>query len=99
MKTKSVAIILGIFLCGTAWAEWVPYGKNVDGGNMYYDADRISKMPNGNIIVWLKSRSTSYNLPNGMIKLWNQLVRKRFIPTTRNNIIRGLFSYDRKMDL
>jgi len=56
MKAKAIAIMLGIFLCGTAQAKWMQYGTSPDGNAQYYDPDRISRMPNGDIIVWHKQR-------------------------------------------
>jgi len=53
MKTKVIAIMLGIFLCETAQAEWVEFGTSNE-GLLYYDSKRIVYMLDEKVAIWGK---------------------------------------------
>jgi hypothetical protein len=88
MKTETIAIMLGILLCGTAQAEWVQYG-NHDGSNMYYDPARISKMPNGNVVVWHKQRYSDLQLGriNIVASVRNKAIREKKLQMEHQELI------------
>ena len=50
MKTKAIAIMLGISLCGFAQAEWVKFGTNNE-GSLYYDSESIIYMLDGKVSI------------------------------------------------
>ena len=50
MKTKTIAIMLGISLCGFAQAEWVKFGTNNE-GSLYYDSERIVYLLDGKVSI------------------------------------------------
>jgi len=50
MKTKAIAIILGILLCRSAQAEWVKFGTNNE-GSLYYDSESIVYMLGGKVSI------------------------------------------------
>jgi len=54
MKTKAIAIMLGIFLCGTAHGEWVQF-ISYNGSPVYFDPDRIMLKLDGKVAVWQKA--------------------------------------------
>jgi len=54
MKTKAIAIMLGIFLCGTAQGEWVQFSSH-NGSPVYFDPDRIMLKLEGKVAVWQKA--------------------------------------------
>jgi len=50
MKTKTIAIMLGILLCRSAQAEWVKFGTNNE-GSLYYDSESIVYMLDGKVSI------------------------------------------------
>ncbi len=50
MKTKTIAIMLGILLCRSAQAEWVKFGTNNE-GSLYYDSESIVYMLGGKVSI------------------------------------------------
>ena len=63
MKTIAIAILVVIFLCGTAQAEWVAYATWKTGAT-YYDPDRIIHLSNNKANVWKKYKYTSEEIDN-----------------------------------
>ena len=54
MKTKAIAIMLGIFLCGTAQGEWVQF-SSYNGSPVYFDPDHIILRLDSKVVVWQKA--------------------------------------------
>jgi len=54
MKTKVIAIMLGIFLCGTAQGEWVQFASYY-GSPVYFDPDHIILRLDSKVAVWQKA--------------------------------------------
>ena len=54
MKTKAIAVMLGIFLCGTAQGEWVQFAS-YNGSPVYFDADHIIFRLDSKVAVWQKA--------------------------------------------
>ena len=50
MKTKAIAIMVGILLCRSAQAEWVKFGTNNE-GSLYYDSESIVYMLDGKVSI------------------------------------------------
>ncbi len=61
MKTKTITIMLGIFLCGTAQGEWVQF-ISYNGSPIYFDPDRIMLKLDGKVAVLsLQPRPKNYS--------------------------------------
>ena len=54
MKTKAIAVMLGIFLCGTAQGEWVQF-SSYNGSPVYFDPDHIILRLDSKVAVWQKA--------------------------------------------
>jgi len=54
MKTKAIAVMLGIFLCGTAQGEWVQF-SSYNGSPVYFDPDHIILRLDSKVVVWQKA--------------------------------------------
>ena len=54
MKTKAIAVMLGIFRCGTAQGKWVQF-SSYNGSPVYFDPDHIILRLDSKVVVWQKA--------------------------------------------